>query len=297
MPRSSKHRQIIMKNNPYLNYVVAMRNLTEMGRNLPQGDLSPAKRASIQSNAGECILFSPHPDDECIIGGAARRMALEMNMKITNVPVTLGSNRERQLERLDELKSACELIGFDLLDVADRGFENVSCKTRSHSPGLWAEMVSAIVNILEERKPRVIFLPHDDDYNSTHIGVHHLVMDSLWKLPHFECFVIEWEFWKQMSSPNLMIELSDDVLADLIAAISCHKKEVARNPYHVNMTGWTSDNVRRGAEVIGGQGGVAPKFNWATLYRLGIWSGVQLLPFYEGGRVISCETNIAKMFA
>lgn len=285
-----------MNNNRYFNYVVAMRNLMEMGGNLPQGDLPPAKKAIVLPNAGEGMLFSPHPDDESIIGGLARRMALEMNMKITIVPVTLGSNRERQLERREELRSACELIDFDLLEVADRGFENVSLKTRNGSPELWAEMVLTIANILEERRPRVIFFPHDDDYNSTHIGVHHLVIDALRKLQHFECFVIEWEFWKQMSDPNLMVELSDDVLADLIAAISCHKKEVARNPYHLNMAGWTSDNVRRGAEVVGGQGEEAPKFNWATLYRLGKWSGGQLLPFYEGGRIINRETNIARMF-
>ena len=32
------------------------------------------------------------------------------------------------------------------------------------------------------------------------------------------------------------------------------------------------DNVRRGAELVGGQGGAAPDFAFAALYRLRKWS-------------------------
>jgi LmbE family N-acetylglucosaminyl deacetylase len=37
------------------------------------------------------LIFSPHPDDECIIGGLALRLLREAKWNVINVAVTLGS--------------------------------------------------------------------------------------------------------------------------------------------------------------------------------------------------------------
>ena len=57
----------------------------------------------------------------------------------------------------------------------------------------------------------------------------------------------------------------------MMAALSCHVGEVQRNPYHLLVPAWMQDNVRRGGELVGGQGGAAPDFTFATLYRLRRW--------------------------
>ena len=44
------------------------------------------------------------------------------------------------------------------------------------------------------------------------------------------------------------------------------------------------DNVRRGGELVGGQGGAAPDFTFATLYRLRRWVEGGFQKVYEGGR-------------
>ena len=44
-----------------------------------------------------------------------------------------------------------------------------------------------------------------------------------------------------------------------------------RNPYHLLVPAWMQDNVRRGGELVGGQGGAAPDFTFCTLYRLRRW--------------------------
>ena len=54
-----------------------------------------------------------------------------------------------------------------------------------------------------------------------------------------------------------MVESSAADVADLMAALSLHVGEVARNPYHLRLPAWMIDNVRRGAELVGGQGGAA----------------------------------------
>ena len=98
----------------------------------------------------------------------------------------------------------------------------------------------------------------------------------------FECFAVETEFWGAMTDPNLMVEISSDDLADLITATTFHVGEVARNPYHVLLPAWMLDNVRRGGEVVGGQGGAAPDFTFAAIYRLRKWQQGKLLRMFEG---------------
>jgi len=79
-----------------------------------------------------------------------------------------------------------------------------------------------------------------------------------------------------MQSPNLMVEYSATDLADLVAATSFHVGEVKRNPYHLLLPAWMQDNVRRGAELVGGQGGAAPTFMFAQLFRAQKWDGAEL---------------------
>ena len=74
-----------------------------------------------------------------------------------------------------------------------------------------------------------------------------------------------------MDDPNLAVEISEADLADLIAATSFHVGEVKRNPYHLPLPAWMMDNVRRGAEIVGGRARGAG-VSFAALYRLQKWS-------------------------
>jgi len=119
--------------------------------------------------------------------------------------------------------------------------------------------VKIIAGTLVRHQPRAIFFPHELDWNGTHVGTHFLVMDALRTLPaDFQSLIVETEYWEPMSSPNLMVELGVDDVADLVSVLSFHIGEVSRNPYHLRLPAWLLDNVRRGAEVAGGQGGPGP---------------------------------------
>jgi LmbE family N-acetylglucosaminyl deacetylase len=243
------------------------------------------------------LFFSPHPDDECIVGGIAVRLMREAHMNLINVAVTQGSKKERQLERYKELQKACEYLGFGLIPTAPNGLERVTPKARQQDPAHWSACVAVIRNILQQQKPRVVLCPHEHDWNGTHIGTHYLVMDALKQMPaDFECFLVETEFWGQMTDPNLMVEISAQDLGDMITATTFHVGEVQRNPYHLLLPAWMLDNVRRGSELVGGQGGAAPDFTFAALYRLRKWAkgGVQKL--FDGGKQISKNTNIGELF-
>jgi N-acetylglucosamine malate deacetylase 1 len=282
----------MMSMNPYHRFVSELERLVREGKTFPLGGFPPAPRRDPAPDAPRALIFSPHPDDECIIGGLALRLQREAGMRVINVAVTQGSNKARQAERWQELSAACEYLGFDLIRTKPGGLEKINVKTRSQDRAHWQACVDIIAAIIAEHQPAVVFFPHDTDWNSTHVGTHYLLIDALERQRSgFLCHVFETEFWGAMATPNLMVESSVDDLGDMMTALSFHVGEVRRNPYHLLVPAWMQDNVRRGGELVGGQGGAAPDFAFCTLYRLRRWADGRLQVTYEGGRNLSASAN------
>ena len=283
--------------NPYLHLVTELTRHAREGKSFPLGGGAPAPRPALAPDAPRALIFAPHPDDECIIGGLPLRLLREARLNVINLAVTQGSKKERQAERWQELQAACNYLGFGLEQTLPNGLEKVNVRTREQEPTYWWQSVEIIADALAQHEPRVIFFPHEQDWNSTHIGVHFLVMDALRTMPiEFACFLVETEFWGAMATPNLMVESSVADVADLMTGTSFHVGEVKRNPYHLSLPAWLQDNVRRGGELVGGQGGAAPDFTFATLYRLRRWQRGRVEKFYEGGRLIGCGGDVAGLF-
>lgn len=284
--------------NPYFQLVSEYARFAREGRNYPLAKFPRCPRPQVALDARRVLLFSPHPDDEVVVGALALRLLRKSRWNVVNVAVTQGSRKDRQAERLAELQAACDCIGFGLLQTAPNGLEKVNLKTRESEPAHWAESVRVIAGLLEENRPAAIFFPHERDWNSTHIGTHFLVMDALRTLPPgFTCGVIETEYWQPMETPNLMVEVSLQELADLMTALTFHTGEVRRNPYHLSLPAWMLDNVRRGSELIGGQGGPAPDYTFATLYRFSRWAGGRLERMGMPGRFLGSREDPAGLFA
>jgi LmbE family N-acetylglucosaminyl deacetylase len=278
---------------PFRKFVSEQARLFESGKKLSPPRFKTFTR-KISRNTRRVLIFSPHPDDEAIVGGLALRLLREAKWNVVNVAVTLGSKKERRAARQRELKNACAFLGFDLV-FAD--LEKINLETRKKNRAHWKAAVETIYKIIAEQKPRVIFLPHETDIHPAHVGTHFLVLDALKKLPRdLECVVVETEFWGQMKNPNLLVESGVEDVADLIAALSFHAGEVKRNPYHARLPAWMMDNVRRGAELVGGAGAPAPDFAFGAIYRLRLWRGGKLQNFFKGGKVLSARENPGGLF-
>ena len=85
-----------------------------------------------------------------------------------------------------------------------------------------------------------------------------------------------------MPRPNLLVESSRSDVTDLISALSFHRGEVERNPFHLRLP-FGCRITCRGAEVIGGQR-VAPNFN-QTPYRV---TRYKMETFKNLGREVVC---------
>ena len=273
-------------------------DLLRTGASIPLGQLAPVARTRIAPGAPKVLIFSPHPDDECVIGALPLRLLRELGMNVVNVAVTQGSRKDRRAERWRELQSACDQIGFGLIATVEDGLEDIDPESRARELESWAASVEVIAGILAQHEPRVVFMPHEADRHPTHIGTHHLVVDALSRMPRdFACQVVETEFWGAMGTPNLMIESSVEDVADLVAALSLHRGEVARNPYHLRLPAWLMDNVRRGAELVHSRGDTAPEFAFATLYRLRRWADGRMQDLPARGRALAWGDDLGPLFA
>ena len=256
--------------NPYLKFVQDIERNADEAKSISACGTSESEPRVSDSRV---LLFSPHPDDECIFGLLPLRLMREAGKQIINIPVTFGSLQTRQAGRAQELENACAYLGWDIYKGSD-----------NYQP----LEVADVVRVLHRFQPEIIFMPHAKDWNSRHISTHFLVMEALHQMgSKFSCTVVETEFWGAMDDPNLMVEADPHTLADLVAATSLHTEEVARNPYHLLLPAWMQDNVRRGGELVCGQGATVPDFSFATLYRLRKWQDGELVEVLDKGIVLA----------
>ena len=236
------------------------------------------------------VVFAPHPDDECM-NSLALRIMFECGFEVVDAAVTFGSNKARRAGRRAELKSACGFLGWK---IAPLGFDRINPKTRKNEKEYWQDCAAKTAALIEKLKPAAIIAPHSGDWNKTHIGTSLLVSDALAKTS-WSGVRIEGELWQAMETPNLLVEVSPAVIAAEIGALSCHTKEVERNPYHLNLPAYYTDNVRRGAEIVGGQGGGAPSFQFGQIYRVLKKAGASWKSAFES-KIITADQSVAELF-
>src|SRR5258708_2642063 len=105
--------------NIYHQYISDLAKLVANGKTFPLAGFPSAEHPEISANAAKALIFSPHPDDECVIGALALRLMREARMNVINVAVTQGNKADRKVPRFQELKDACNYLGFGLLQTAE----------------------------------------------------------------------------------------------------------------------------------------------------------------------------------
>ena len=268
--------------NPFEQYVGSFEELLGSGRALNASAATAPVLPEVSATAPVCLVLSPHPDDEAISGGLPLRLRCQSGWRIVNTAVTFGSNEARRAQRWLELTRCCEFLGFELVSASGeslRGLERVLPQTVASDAAYWAHCVARIAALVVRYRPRLIVCPHSNDGHAAHIGTHLLVMDALRNLgPDLRVHLALSEYWNTQSDPGLMVELNRQHVATLVAALSLHAGEVARNPYHLTLPAWLIDGVRRGAERVLAPGSQAPPFRFAALYGWQRWESGKAVP-------------------
>lgn len=220
--------------------------------------IPPFPRKALPKPAADAplaLLFSPHPDDECITGALPRRLQRQHGWRIRNIGVTLGSRPERKSSRRKELEAACDHLGWEN--------EILDWDLRQPEP----DYVHRLTAMLRQYRPALILYPHAEDGHPVHRATHEWVTAAVQAAsPDIQPICVQTEFWHPMLQPNLLVECPPEDLIALVEALAFHVGETARNAYHLRLPAWMVDNVRRGAELINGPGSPAPLIPFGTLY-------------------------------
>lgn len=226
------------------------------------------KKLNIKKSA---LIVAPHPDDESIQAGLFLRLKEELNCDVYVYPFSLGSKLDRQGQRHEELKSACEILDFKLL-----------------SP------VKNPIEYLEKINPDIITLPHLDDGHTTHKRCYVEWMKNISEFG-YEGTVLLNEFWFPMRDANLIIEVPKDIVIKQIAALKCHQGEILRNPYDKRLPFWLLDNTRRGFEQIMGNLTTSTDLIFTQLFKKIIISKNKVIEI-KSKDIIRAEDNLIKIF-
>jgi LmbE family N-acetylglucosaminyl deacetylase len=277
------------RTDPYRDWLGRLADLLEAELPVPPPAAAGAAAvAAADPAAPRCLLLSPHPDDECIVGALPLRLRREHGWRVVNCAVTLGSRQDRRDSRLAELEQACARLDFGLELPAPGGLERVDLQTRAADAQGWQRRVAAVVCVLQRWQPQLVLLPHAGDASATHQGVHALGVEAIERAGRAVAVAFT-EYWGTLPTANLLVETSLDDTASLVSALACHVGEVARNPYHRLLPAWMADTVRRGGELVLGAGSRPPQARFATAYRLQLFDGAAWRPAAAGGFFAAAE--------
>lgn len=285
----------------WLNFVSSFSGLLAQASHVPTGPsrppLAPPGNRIPNKSGTKILICSPHPDDEALTSGLALRLQEESNAEIVNCAITLGSNKGERNRRREELEASCSALGFNLVVPNDPvGLEGITQLARENSPSDWSRNVERMIEIIDQEQPDFIFFPHAEDFNPTHIGTHLLVTDALKMCRSTKSgrrvILIETEYWHQLVEPNLLVGLREETVAMLVLAVAEHGGEVSRNPYHIHLPARLVDNVRRGAEVVGGPGAKGCNFAFGELYRLSLLEGPDFVVLRQPGLIFGPDEKM-----
>jgi N-acetylglucosamine malate deacetylase 1 len=112
------------------------------------------------------LIIAPHPDDETIgCGGLILRRKHEGSevawLIVTSISEKGGWDKEKVIQRKEEIKSVEKLYGFDAvynLDFPSIELDQIPMK----------DLIQAISKVFKEFEPKEVFIPHCGDIHSDH---------------------------------------------------------------------------------------------------------------------------------
>jgi LmbE family N-acetylglucosaminyl deacetylase len=183
------------------------------------------------------LHLSPHPDDE-LIGAPATLMALrDAGWRVVDLACGLGAPGQRE-RREAELREACRRAGFELR------------LTDPEAPG---DAIAAAIDAVE---PALVLSPCPQDRHPAHVRVAAATVAALERgerAPRWWA----WALWGALPQPTLATGFDSPRLEEILAALSAHEGELARNDYRRLVRGRAEAAACLAPELLFGFGAAA----------------------------------------
>jgi LmbE family N-acetylglucosaminyl deacetylase len=260
----------------YREFVLRYLDLMGEAEKIPLGTYSAPAWPRPATHAPKALLLSAHPDDEILTAMPLGLRFVKEGWDVVNVAVTLGRPDQRDRRR-KELDAACAYLGIRTIVPDDIGLRE---RIKSGDADEWQECVAMMAKIIDQAQPEVIIVHHSDDGHPDHMRTNQLAQEAMAKCAGLKCLFIEGEYWKDMASPNLQLEIPVNDLVVLLEALSFHVGELERNRYDVFWPPFAHVNARY-SETVTGWGSASAKFDFSVMYRVRRYRGVGLEDFFS----------------
>jgi LmbE family N-acetylglucosaminyl deacetylase len=175
------------------------------------------------------LVIAPHPDDEAIGCGGTLRLRTKRGERVAAVFLTSGElglkklSRQKAWEvREQEARRAAKILGIAQLFFLRQPDwmlgENVK------------NAAAALRRILEQEKPRVIFLPHPKDNHPDHQSAFTVLKLALRESVRSKPELWGYEVWSPLETVDQVVDISA-VMPIKIRAIRAHRSQLKEFDY------------------------------------------------------------------
>lgn len=191
------------------------------------------------------MVFAPHPDDEVLGCGGSLIHHVLVGDQLTVVYMTSGDAGSQHIPkeqlasiREKEARSSCSLLGItDLVFL--------------RNPDGYLEYgqssLVTLINLIRDRKPELIYLPHQHDAHKDHRATHELVLEARVRAagPWFqECqgrpwqvaMALAYEVWTPLQQYTRVVDITSYMNMKL-AALNLHQSQLVNIRYDQAITG------------------------------------------------------------
>jgi len=181
------------------------RNSLRLWLMLDTPDFAP--RLIEQFDAGPVLVLAPHMDDEIVGPGGTILRHVQANVPVTFVFMTDGMTAGEQTgPSLSELRKSESRKAAEIVGVRDLIFLDRPDGSLDDSPAI----VAAVVKILTERKPGIIYAPALTDHHADHWATNRILRKSIDALPADLCrdlLIRGYEVWTPLPA-NRMADIT-----------------------------------------------------------------------------------------
>ena len=179
------------------------------------------------------VAIAPHPDDEIIGAGGSLIAHARAGAEITTVHVVERDRSTLDHETDDDGFQAEIAKANDVLGV--NHCVQLFCRSRGLLPS--RELRLALVRVLRQHRPEIVYIPHSDETDQEHELVHRLSMDALWMASSrffaeagtepspAPTLVLGYEVWTPMRRFSHVQDISD-VLEEKVEAMRAYTSQL-----------------------------------------------------------------------
>jgi len=185
------------------------------------------------------LVFAPHPDDDVLGCGGSIIKHIKYGHAVSTVFLTSGESGDSRIpkDKLANIREVEATNASSILGVRDISFLHLSDGFVSYN----RESIIAISEIIRDKKPYIVYIPHKHDAHKDHQVTYELVMEAITKAsshafqelseePWSVGTIFAYEVWTPLSKFSYVEDITS-VMEIKLDAMKTHASQLANIAY------------------------------------------------------------------